>query len=302
MDRFHISATSHWPNYLPEYVARDHGYFADEGLDFARVAPTDWTQVLDDLDGGAAEAVLGGIWVPSMYHGRGRDYVAFAQLNATNPKAIVTRQPVDGLAWSDLVGKTVLAPGAGGTAPYTHTAGLMRRAGVDPASVHFVRDLSAGMLTELFVGGMGDAIVLDRVGAALLAAQGNGHIALRIDEVGGPMPNSVYYANRRLLQRADQPAHRFCRALQRAMDWLVEHPAAEVADLLRREWPTLDQRVLIEVVDDFRTSGLWSSVLIDEAAFTTWQEILADEHLIDKPIAYDSLVDSAPGRAATVDR
>ncbi len=76
MDKFRVSATSHWPNYLPEYVARDRGFFADEELEFDRYAPESWTQVLDDLADGSADAVLGGIWVPAMYHGRGRDYVA----------------------------------------------------------------------------------------------------------------------------------------------------------------------------------------------------------------------------------
>ena len=155
MTSYHVSATSHWPNYLPEYIAVANGYFADEGLEFSRDAPDDWTGVLRSLADGSAQAVLGGLWVPAMYHGRGHHFVAFAQLNARNPKAIVTREPQPGFQLSDLEGKLVLAPGAGGTAPYMHTAGLIRQAGIDLSAVRFIRDLSGQTLSDLFAGGLG---------------------------------------------------------------------------------------------------------------------------------------------------
>ena len=175
MTSYHVSATSHWPNYLPEYIAVANGYFADEGLEFTRDAPDDWTGVLRSLADGSAQAVLGGLWVPAMYHGRGHDFVAFAQLNARNPKAIVTREPQPDFQLADLKGKLVLAPGAGGTAPYMHTAGLIRQAGIDLSDIRFIRDLSGQTLSDLFAGGLGDAIIVDLVNAHLLEHRGPRH-------------------------------------------------------------------------------------------------------------------------------
>jgi NitT/TauT family transport system substrate-binding protein len=300
---FGVSATSHWPNYLPEYIAVEHGYFAEEGLDFRRWAPDPWTGVFDDMDAGRADAVLGGIWVPAMYHGRGRDYRAFACLNARNPKAFVTREAAPEVAakdydWAALVGKTVLAPGAGSAAYYLHTAGLLRRAGVDPDRVHFVRDLSTGILTELFLAGMGDVLITDVVNATVLARSGRGNIALRVDAVG-PMPNSVYYTTPEMLRDPDQRPLRFCRALVRAMRWIGEHPARDVASLLRREWPALDTEMLIDVVDDLRGTGLWDGVRIDQDSYDEWIGMLAAPGgLIDAPIDYADLVDPRPADAA----
>lgn len=292
-----VSATSHWPNYLPEYIAADHGYFAEEGLDFRRWAPDPWTGVLDDLDSGRADAVLGGVWVPAMYHGRGRDYRAFAALNARNPKALVTRAPTAGLTWADLAGRTVLAPGAGSAAYYIHTAGLLRRAGVDPASVRFIRDLSTGVLTELFLAGLGDVLITDVVNATVLERNGQAHIALRVDSLG-LMPNSVYYATPDALEDPEERPLRFCRALARAADWIQQHPAREVEDLLRRQWPGLDTGLLVDVVDDLRTSGLWADIRIDRDSYDEWQAMQAEAGLIDAPVPYDVLVDPRPAEAA----
>ena len=158
-----------------------------------------------------------------MYHGRGHHFVAFAQLNARNPKAIVTREPQPGFQLSDLEGKLVLAPGAGGTAPYMHTAGLIRQAGIDLSAIRFIRDLSGQTLSDLFAGGMGDAIIVDLVNAHLLEHKGIGTIAYRHAEAGGSMPNSVYYTLPHLIGEPGSAPWRFTRAIQRAMDW-IERP------------------------------------------------------------------------------
>jgi hypothetical protein len=33
LQRFHVTATSHSLNYLPEYIANRHGYFREQGLE-----------------------------------------------------------------------------------------------------------------------------------------------------------------------------------------------------------------------------------------------------------------------------
>lgn len=298
MTRFHVSATSHWPNYLPEYVAADRGFFAEEDIEFSRDAPDDWTDVLRSLADGSAQAVLGGLWVPAMYHGRGQEFVAFAQLNATNPKAILTRDPQPDFTLADLQGKLVLAPGAGGTAPYMHTAGLIRQAGVDLNSVRFIRDLSGATLTDLFIGGLGDAIVVDLVNAHLLEHKGVGTIAFRHAESGGSMPNSVYYTYPELVGEPDSAPWRFTRAIQRAMNWLGDHDGADCADLLARYWPQLPLDVLIASVNDLKRSGVWSSVLVDPDGFRNWMTILTGEWLLSEPLDYHSIVDDRPARGA----
>ena len=60
MQTFHISATGHSLNYLPEYVAVDQGFFEEEGLRVTAEVPSPWDRVLDDIGTGKAQAALGG--------------------------------------------------------------------------------------------------------------------------------------------------------------------------------------------------------------------------------------------------
>ena len=81
MDTLNVSATGNGLNYLPEYVADAGGLFAARGLAVRAKACDPWTGVLDDLDSGAADLALGGLWVPAMYVGTPRQLDVVGQLN-----------------------------------------------------------------------------------------------------------------------------------------------------------------------------------------------------------------------------
>jgi NitT/TauT family transport system substrate-binding protein len=298
MDHFRISATGSSANYLPEYVARELGFMADEGIEVDSWVPNPWTGVLEDIDSGAAEAALGGIWVPAMLFNRGRNYVVFAQLNSRFPMALLGREAFDPFDWHLLEDKVVLVPGSGGVAPFQFLAGLLREHGIRLPSITFVHDLSGELLARMFAGGTGDFLLLDELTATSLARRGVGHVAAHLAEAGGPMPNSVYYAQPALLEREDQLAWRFTKALRRGMLWLAEHPARDLEDMLRRRWLDVELEVAVEVVDGFRRGGVWSGVRVEPTAYVRWHDMLVAGGLITERVSYSALIDSRPADAA----
>ncbi|GAA4220476.1 ABC-type nitrate/sulfonate/bicarbonate transport system substrate-binding protein [Sagittula marina] len=155
MERFLVSATGHSLNYLPHYLAEERGFFRDEGLDVSEVVPRPWDLVLDHIRDGTAEAALGGIWVPSMFHGRGRRLVPFAQVSNRAPLALVGRTSAEAFNAAALVGKTVLMKGSNGASVGLYLKMMLREAGIDPKSVNYVQDLDGGILQACFAGGMG---------------------------------------------------------------------------------------------------------------------------------------------------
>ncbi len=285
-----IAATSHGHNYLPEYLADASGAFARRGLEVRSWPRDPWTGVIDDLDAGEADLVLGGIWGAAMYTGRGRDLVAVGQVNDRCSKEIVTREPVEDFDWSWIEGRTILAPGAGGTAPYEFTAGLIRRAGVDPASARFVRDLSGQMLTELFEAGLGDAIILDTFSATQLSLRGGGHRAYRMAGPGGRMPNSVYYTYRDRLDDLHDRLAAFLGGLQEAMDAIAD--GTDLEPLLAEHWPTVSPDARTSATAELIANGTWDGVAIDADATNAWMEILQDAGLVAPGVGYEQLVDT----------
>ncbi len=285
-----ISATARGLNYLPEYYAQANGLFADNGIEVSAVARDPWTGVLDDLESGTADLALGGLWVPAMFVGSRRSYTVIGQLNHQFPMAIVTRRPVTNFTWSTLTGATVLAPGAGGSAPYEFTAGLMREAGVDPAGTRFVRDLSTAMLVELFEAGLGDAIIADLVTATMLQDKGIGYISQEHTEVGGVMPNSVYYCKTERLDELEPTLTRFVTAIGRSMAELADHTPDSLTDLVTSLWPEVPPAALRSATARLLASRTWETTAVDRTACDRWTGILRDAGLVTTAPSFQALV------------
>jgi ABC-type nitrate/sulfonate/bicarbonate transport system substrate-binding protein len=293
MDELRISATAYGLNYLPQYFADQSGLFAAANLRVLNTARDPWTGVLEDLDSGAADVALGGLWVPAMFCGTPRRLTVFAQLNHQFPMAVVTRTPVEPFEWSWMVDRIVLAPGAGGSAPYAFTAGLMREAGVDPRSTRFVRDLSTAMLVELYSAGFADAIIADLTTATLLQERGLGHIAVEHTKVGGIMPNSVYYGRTDRVEELRSRLIAFTAAIERSMQTIADTSVAGLSGLMQQHWPAVATATLESVCARIKASRTWASVRVDAAASDRWMRILHEESMLESPPVYSQLIDNS---------
>ncbi|OUS95206.1 ABC transporter substrate-binding protein [Rhodococcus sp. NCIMB 12038] len=288
-----ISATAHGPNYLPQYYAEQEGLFAARDIVVNDTACDPWTGVLDDLDSGAADVALGGLWVPGMYAQGPRDLTVFAQVNHQFPKALVTRKQYPDFTWSDLEGATVLAPGIGGSAPYAFTSGLIRESGVDPSSITFLRDLSTPMFVELFDAGLGDAIILDMTTAEALQHRASGHIAIDYTVAGGLGPNSVYYCRTDRFAELSDRLFVFVSALQESMQLLKSVTSEDLAPLLAAHWPSIPAVVLAKSCDTMLHSRTWDTVCIDADATNRWMRILHEEKMVRTAPTFEQLVDTS---------
>ncbi|TPX09374.1 uncharacterized protein E0L32_009418 [Thyridium curvatum] len=304
LERFHVSATGHSLNYLPEYIAARHGFFREQGLQVTVSVPNPWDLVLKELADGTAAAALGGIWVPSMYRGRVRQYTAFAQVANRAPLALVGRGPHAGRGFrftDDVAGRTVLMKGSNGASVGLFFKMLLREAGVDPKAVDYVQDLDGKMLGELFAGGMGDYLLIDNLSARALVARYPGEMSIALETVteGGDIPWSVYYREAASVTPAVLDAQeRFCAALEKGMRWVLEHDAEEFRDELAEIFPAVPVDVAVELTNVFRRDNMWTTTSVDRKGYERWQKGIADGGLVEKPLAYEDIVNDGPASAA----
>lgn len=293
MTDFHISATGHSLNYLPEYVAVREGYFEAEDLRVTASVPKPWDLVLAALRDESAQAALGGIWVPSMYLGRGTRFTPFAQVAARAPLALVGREAKQDFAFGAMPGKVVLMKGSNGASVGLYMKLRLAEEGIDPARLGFVQDLDGAMLAELFRGGMGDYLVIDYPGAMRMEAAGEGHIVQAFPIEGGDIPWSVYYAIGKSDPERRAVQTRFARALGRGMDWIGARDPESYADFLEQTFPNLPLGILLSAARTYRANGMWTTPRIDPAGYERWQRGIVAGHLASAPIAYDTLIDGA---------
>ena len=299
MQRFQLTATGYNLNYLPEYIALRHGFFREEGLDVTVNIPTPWDGVLDALSDGSAIMCLGGIWVPSMYRKRVKDYTVFAQIANRCPLALIRRTSDKHFKLTDVAGRTVLMKSGGGASVGLFFKMLLRENSIDARSVDYIQDLDGKMLGDLFQGGMGDYFVTDTLSAQAMVAK-NPDVTIAMQMVTqGDVPWSVYYRETATITPEILDAQkRFCIGLQRGIDWVLQHEAESFQDELAELFPNVPLDVVLSVTNDFRRSDMWTSTSVPREGYERWQVGLRDARLIKEPILYEDLIDDAPSAAA----
>ena len=300
MQPFHLTATGYNLNYLPEYIALRHGFFREQDLDVTVNIPTPWDGVLDALADGTADMALGGIWVPSMYRDRAQNYTVFAQIANRSPLAILKRgPPSEGFQLTDVAGSTVLMKSGGGASVGLFFKMLLRENSIDARGVDYIQDLDGVMLGNLFQGGMGDYFVTDNLSALAMAAH-NPNVSIAMEMVSqGDVPWSVYYRETATITPEILDAQkRFCIALQKGIDWVLQRDAESFRDALAELFPAVPVDVAVSVTNAFRHNGMWTSTSVSHGGFSRWQQGLADARLVKEPLAYNSLVNDGPAAAA----
>lgn len=303
LERFRITATGHSLNYLPEYIARRHGFFATQGLTVSVSVPSPWGLVLSDLTAGTADATFGGVWVPSMYLRRVRKYTAFTQVANRAPLALVGRSgAVEKEEWrvGDVVGRTMLMKGSNGASVGLFFKMLLRENGIDPKAVNYVQDLDGAMLGELFVGGLGDYLLVDNLSARALVKRHPSLLVVFETVVhGGDVPWSLYYREASKITPEVLDAHeRFCVALGQGMDWVLRHDAEDFKDELAEIFPKVPVQVAVDLTNVFRENNMWTSPTVDRKGYGRWQKGIVDGYLVKEPLAYEDIVDNGPATAA----
>lgn len=289
---FKISATGLSMNYMPEYVAKERGFFAEEGLTVESYVPSPWTQCLTDIDNNKAHAVVGGIWVPLVYMDRIANYYSFAKIASRCPLVIVSRQKVNGeLNWRAMENKRVLVSGGDGASHYLSVAGCAKEGGADIQKIRFIHDFSTSMIIEMFLGGFADFIVLQPDMANKFIADGSAYLYCDLSIHGGVIPWSVYYGTEALFNHPDNLAGRFYRGLQKGTTWLLENGGQGCQEIIKRNWPHVKLADGIATIDCFCQMGMWTpSIAITEQELTRWQGFLVDGDILDEPLPYGKVV------------
>ena len=226
--------------YAPHYVALHLGHFKAEGFDVTTRTGASSAGTTRALIEGSAQISLGGLMRSLDIADRGgRLLPHFAEVNSRNGFFLIGRQPA-GFAWPNIVGRTVISF-TGAPTPYQSMLTVLRREGVDPARVTFVRDLSPADAVVAFRAGRGDFIEVGQPTAEMLLDDGF-HLAMSMGDATGPVPFSSYMTLPDRLRHEPELIVAFTRAVYRTQRWIATHDAKAVSRRSRRRSPTSRER------------------------------------------------------------
>lgn len=163
--------------------------------------------------------------------------------------------------------------------------------GADRGAARVTHDLTGSMMKELYAGGGGSALMTDRIQALRFQSQGH-HIAADFMTQGGDIPWSVYYATPQTVSSKGAAIRRFNRALEKAMHYMNEHPAADYVPKVASWYPAFSTEELIEQTEAMRRAGMWNGTRLTPASYQRWQSGIVFGGLLEQPVDPERLIAS----------
>ena len=282
--------------YAPQYVAIANGFFEEEGLEIEMTTGQGADKVMTAILAGQSDIGLCGPEASIYVYNEGReDYVeVFAQLTKRDGSFLVSKNPTDKFSWNDLKGKTVI-PGRKGGVPYMTFEYVLKQNGINPETDLVLDDsIQFDLMAGAFAGGNAEYVTLFEPTASMTEEQGKGYVVASVGEASGEVPYTAYCAKKSYIEENSDIIEGFTRAVYRGQQWVKEHSAREIAEVIQDFFPDTTVESLEQSVQSYKGIDAWNeNPILKEESFDKLQLIMTEAGELDKKAPYDKIVNNS---------
>jgi len=278
--------------YSPLIATIAGGFLSEEGFEPKySIAPPGKSAIAGLVDGSVqvAQSAPSQGFAP-LEKGEQPPAVHFAQINEKDGFFITARKPDPHFTWDKLKSGKVLADHGG--QPLAMFKYACFKNGLDWKSLAIV-DAGIETMDQAFRSGTGDYIHQQGPAPQQLEHDGIGHVVASVGEAIGPLAFSSLAATR--LWLGSEEAKRFIRAYRKARAWLIQTPAAKVAETEAAFFPGIHRDVLTQTIATYQKLGCWTpQVEITRPAFEVTLDVFQYAGLITRRHKYEDVIAQPP--------
>ena len=292
LEKVTLSEVAHSIFYAPQYVAIELGYFKDEGIDLTCVTGFGADKVMTALISGDADIGFMGSEASIFAYSEGANdkAVNFAQLTQRAGNFLVSRNREADFKWEDLVGKNVLGGRESGM-PEMVFEYILKKNGIDPKDVNIDKTIDFGLTGAAFKNGQGDYTVEFEPHATLLEKEGAGYVAASLGVDSGYVPYTAYCVKESYLKGHEKQLQGFTNAIQRGLDYVNSHTAAEIAEVIAPQFKDTDVETIATIVDRYLSQKTWKDdTVFSKESFELLQNIIMEAGYLEERVDYNELV------------
>jgi NitT/TauT family transport system substrate-binding protein len=293
LEKINIMSLRHSAFYTPLLITICGGFLKAEGLeaDYSQASPE--RSVPESLRNGSVHLAQSAVATSfaDLEQGKPIDIVHFAQINRLDGFFLAGREPDPDFTWQKLQGKQVLVDHL--FQPLAMFRYALDRQGIDESQVTIIDAGGVEEMDRAFREGRGDYVHQQGPFPQQLERDGVGHLVASVGQVVGPLAFSSLCATREWL--ASDMAKAFVRAYRKACAFVLESPAAELAELEARFFPGIEREVLKETIASYQKMGNWSAdPRIGQADYEHLLDVFLFSGLITRRHPYESCIAPLP--------
>ena len=285
-----LAEVSHTIFYAPQYAAIQNGYFEEEGLEIELTTGQGADKVMTAVIAGQSDIGFAGPEAAIYIYNEGKEDYAqvFAQMTQRDGSFLVSKDPTDDFKWTDLKGKTVI-PGRKGGVPYMTLEYVLKQNGIDPQKDLVLDDsISFDLMAGAFAGGDAEYVTLFEPTASATEQAGKGYIVASVGEEAGEIPYTAYFANKSYIEQNPDVIQGFTNAIYKGQQYVKEHTAEEIAELIKDFFADTDVEMLTTSVQSYMDIDAWKSdPILEEESFNLLQTVMTEAGELTKQADYD---------------
>lgn len=289
----HIMVLRHSAFYSPLISAITGGFLRAEGLQASYAVATPAHSVENSIARGeidvAQSAVATGF--AALERGENPALVHFAQINERDGFFLAGREAEPDFEWARLAGKRVLVDHF--FQPMAMFRYALKCKGVDADAVEIIDAGEPAAMDAAFRAGEGDYVHLQGPAPQQLEHEGIGHVVACVGDALGPVAFSSLCATREWL--GTEMAMAFMRAYRKARNYIIDTPAAEIAEAEAEYFPGIERSVLVETIAAYQRLGCWDpQPAISQTAYERLLDVFEYAGGISQRYPYEALVTAPP--------
>ncbi|MDE6617807.1 MAG: ABC transporter substrate-binding protein [Clostridiales bacterium] len=281
--------------YAPLYIAINNGYFDDEGIDLKLSNGGGADKVMTAVISGSADIGLMGPEATIYCHVEGqRDYpVIFGQLTRCDGSFLVGRNPEPDFDWKNLEGKHILAGRPGGV-PAMTLQWVLNQNGVNTDTPNFDTSVAFDAMVGTFDTDKSvDYTTMFEPTASEFVALGKGYIVASVGKDSGEVPYTAFSAQKSWLNKNNNTAKAFLRAVLRGYQYMTDNTPETVAKSLVKSFPGTSEESAAAAVKSYLAIDAWSHTpVMAESAFNRLQDIMENAGTLSSRADYNLAVDN----------
>ena len=294
LTKIKLAEVTHSSFYAALYVAKEKGFFEEEGLDVELILTPGADKVRaavlsNDVEIGFAGAESA-IYV---YEQEESDYLQlFAGLTKRDGQFIVARNNYENFTLEDLYGKEILVGRSTGM-PALNFLNALKNNNIDIDKINVNYSVEFAALSGTFIGGTGDFVNLFEPNATALEKEGYGQVVASVGMMSGEVPYTAFYARKSYIEENQDVIKSFTNAINKAINYTMNNDSTIVAEDIIAQFPDTDVSDLALMIDRYKEYDCWlESSFISEEIFTNLEDFLIDFELLEQYVPYNDLVNN----------
>ncbi|GFZ84067.1 putative binding protein YtlA [Compostibacillus humi] len=281
--------------YTPMYVAIEHGFFEEEGLEVD--LQTTWggdTTMTTLLSGGADIALVGAETSIYVYAQDSKDYaINFAQLTQTDGTFLVAKEEIPDFTWDDVRGSKFLGQRVGGM-PQMVGEFVLKKHGIDPhQDLELDQSVDFANIPSAFASGDYEFVQLFEPTASVFELEGTGHIVASFGEESGTVPYTVFMTKQSFLDDEEETVMKFTKAIYKAQQWVQEQDAMTIAEIVQPFFEDTDVELLASSIERYKNQGSFASdPILDKEEWENLKAIMDEAGELPEDVPYEDLVNT----------